>query len=142
MLLNFYNRASAYMKSCRKVIRIDYAAPTASDWPEALNELMTIIRTADSDLALNRGLLILLQVVKELSTARMRTAQTRLQSVTPELVFLLGEIYKTKSQAWIANLSGETSTVGAMENSLLALKVRSQHASIIHLSNERRLYVD
>jgi hypothetical protein len=86
---------------------------------------MKILRAADSDLALNRGLLILLQVVKELSTARMRSSQTRLQSVTPELVFLLGEIYKAKSQVWMDNLSGEASTVGAMENSLTALKVGS-----------------
>lgn len=87
---------------------------------------MNIVRTADSELVLHRGLLILLQVVKELSTARIQIS--RLRSATPELVFLLGEIYKQKSNFWIdcylrKTREDEGGALGAMENSLTALKV-------------------
>jgi hypothetical protein len=108
-----------------KVVRIDYPL----DWPDVLTSLIKILRTANqsNQLRLRRGMLILLQVVKELSTARLRTSQTRLQSVAPEIVFLLSEIYTQKVTTWVGFLNGngedEGGAIDAMENSLFAIKI-------------------
>ena len=80
-----------------------------------------------NQLQLRRGMLLLLQVVKELSTARLRTSQIRLQSVAPEIVFMLNEIYQEKVGLWVNFLGGrgddEGGAMDAMENSLLAIKI-------------------
>lgn len=108
-----------------KVVRIDY--PT--DWPDVLTGLIHIIRAANmtDPAALRRGLLILLQLVKELATARLRKSQTSLQAVTPELVFLLDDTYNKNLKLWTDFLGGsgqdEGGAMDAMENSLLALKI-------------------
>ena len=108
-----------------KVVRIDYPL----DWPDVLTSLIKILRDVNrtSQLHLRRGMLILLQVIKELSTARLRTSQTRLQSVTPEIVFLLNEIYTEKVAIWIEFFNGngddEGGAMDAMENSLFAIKI-------------------
>ncbi|EHL02157.1 putative Importin-11 [Glarea lozoyensis 74030] len=69
----------------------------------------------------------MLQVIKELSTARLRTSQTSLKSVTPEIVYLLTEIYTQKIDEWMAFLNGngedEGGAVDAMENSLYSIKI-------------------
>jgi Importin-beta N-terminal domain len=107
-----------------KVVRIDYPV----DWPEALTSLIAILRTAteSNQLHLRRGLLVLLQIIKELSTARLRRSQTSLQSVTPEIVFLLSSVYGQKVSYWLKFLDGsgddEGGAMHAMENSLMALK--------------------
>lgn len=108
-----------------KVVRIDYPV----DWPDALTDLIKVLRTANesNQLHLRRALLMLLQVVKELATARMRQSQTSLKSVTPEIVFLLGDIYDRKIAQWLGFLKGggddEGGALEAMENSLLAFKI-------------------
>lgn len=108
-----------------KVVRIDYP----QDWPDVLTDLIKILRTSNesNQLHLRRGLLILLQVVKELGTARLRRSQTSLQSVTPEIVFLLSEIYDRKIAQWLQFLRGngedEGGAIDAMENSLMAFKI-------------------
>ena len=107
-----------------KVVRIDYPL----DWPDALTSLIKALRAANesNQLHLRRGLLMLLQVVKELATARLRKSQTSLQSVTPEIVFLLSEVYSQKVAYWTVFLQGdgddEGGAIDAMENSLLAIK--------------------
>jgi hypothetical protein len=108
-----------------KVVRIDYPL----EWPEVLPELIIILRTASesNQLHLRRGLLILLQIVKELASARLRKSQTSLQSITPEIVFLLSNIYTQKVNAWYGFLTSggddEGGAMDAMENSLLAMKI-------------------
>jgi hypothetical protein len=108
-----------------KVVRIDYPL----DWPDVLTSLIKILRDVSrtNQLHLRRGMLILLQVIKELSTARLRTSQTRLQSVTPEIVFLLNEIYTEKVTTWVGFFNGngddEGGAMDAMENSLFAIKI-------------------
>ncbi|RDW82682.1 ARM repeat-containing protein [Coleophoma cylindrospora] len=108
-----------------KVVRIDYPL----DWPEVLTDLIKLLRNANdsNQLHLRRGLLIMLQVVKELATARLRKSQTSLQSVTPEIVYLLTTIYTQKTTQWLAFLNGEGEDEGgamdAMESSLSALKI-------------------
>jgi hypothetical protein len=108
-----------------KVVRIDYPL----DWPDVLTSLIKALRTANesNQLHLRRGMLMLLQVVKELATARLRKSQTSLQSVTPEIVFLLSQVYTQKVSYWMAFLSGngddEGGAIDAMENSLTAIKI-------------------
>ncbi|KAH6657844.1 putative importin 11 [Truncatella angustata] len=106
-----------------KVTRIDF--PQA--WPEAMSSLVLLLReTKDNSSSLGGALVILLRVVKELGTARLRKSQTALQSVTPELVYLLGEIYTNSTTAWIAFLTNgqgdEDAADQAMQNSLTAFK--------------------
>ncbi|KAK7745558.1 hypothetical protein SLS53_003058 [Cytospora paraplurivora] len=108
-----------------KVVRIDY--PDA--WPDAMSQLINLLRTyKDGDqFLLNGALLILLRLVKELGTARMRKSQTALKSVTPELVYLLGEIYTERTTLWTELLAGKTGDEDAadlaMQNSLSAAKI-------------------
>lgn len=99
------------------------------EWPDAITSIITTLRDVQNSnqLHLQRGLSILVRVVKELATARLRRSQTSLQSVTPELVLLLGHIYMQKVTQWVNFLNGQGDDEGgameAMENSLLALKV-------------------
>lgn len=71
--------------------------------------------------------MLLLRVVKELGTARLRKSQTALQSVTPELVYLLCEIYAERTALWTNWLSSqqgnESDCAMAMQNSLTAAKI-------------------
>ncbi|KAI1849053.1 hypothetical protein JX266_005014 [Neoarthrinium moseri] len=107
-----------------KITRIDF--PQA--WPDAMTNLVSLLReTKDGSPGnLSGALTILLRVVKELGTARLRKSQTALQSVTPELVYLLGEIYTSSTAAWTAFLTsgqGDEDTADfAMQNSLTSFK--------------------
>jgi len=70
---------------------------------------------------------VLLRVVKELSTARLRRSQTALHAIAPELVQLLGAIYTEKTAYWqelFTKGRGDEATAGfAIENSLTSLKI-------------------
>lgn len=106
------------------MVRIDY--PT--DWPDALGSIIALLRsTKDGNQHhLHGALQILLRVVKELGTARLRKSQTALQSVTPEIIYVLSEIYAEKSNIWVSYLSSgqgnEDEANIAMQNSLSALR--------------------
>ncbi|POS75921.1 hypothetical protein DHEL01_v205688 [Diaporthe helianthi] len=108
-----------------KVLRIDYP----DSWPDALPSIIDLLRTYKNgdQILLGGALLILLRVVKELGTARMRKSQTALQSVTPEIVYLLGEIYTERTALWtewLANGRGDEDDADlAMQSSLLAAKI-------------------
>ncbi|OBT43293.1 hypothetical protein VE00_06872 [Pseudogymnoascus sp. WSF 3629] len=108
-----------------KIARIEYP----NDWPDVLTSLIALMRVASesNQLRLQRGLLILLQVVKELASARLRKSQTALQSVTPEIVFFLSNIYTQKVNQWYGFLTSggddEGGAMDAMDSSLLALKI-------------------
>ena len=70
---------------------------------------------------------MLLQVVKELSTARLARSQTNLRSITPEIVYLLSDIYLEKITIWLGFFDGrgddEGWAVDAMETTLFTLKI-------------------
>ncbi|KAH7326466.1 armadillo-type protein [Stachybotrys elegans] len=108
-----------------KVVRIDY--PT--DWPDAMAQMIALLRSSrvGDQQQLHGSLQILLRVVKELGTARLRKSQTSLQSVTPEIVYILVEIYSERSAAWIQLLQNGQAIPQeaelAMLNSLFALKI-------------------
>ncbi|KEY68462.1 hypothetical protein S7711_01234 [Stachybotrys chartarum IBT 7711] len=108
-----------------KAIRIDYPA----EWPDAMSTLIDLLRSyKDGNQNHLHGVLqILLLVVKELSTARLRKSQTALQHITPELVYVLVEVYSARSDAWLSVL-GQGRNMDhdadlAMRNSLFALKI-------------------
>ena len=108
-----------------KVVRIDYPA----EWPDALSQIIGLLRSSrhGDQRHLYGSLQILLQVVKELGTARLRKSQTALQSVTPEIVHVLTEIYAERSELGIGFLSGgqgnEQEAYQSMSISLIALKI-------------------
>lgn len=109
-----------------KIVRIDYP----NDWPDVIPSIINVTRSArtESALALSGALQVLLRVVKELATARLRRSQTALQAVTPELVQLLGEIYTERTAAWqqffARGGSGDEDEADYyMQNSLTALKI-------------------
>ena len=107
-----------------KVVRIDY--PT--DWPDAFTVIIDLLRRVrDGNQAhLSGALLVLLRVIKELASAKLRRSQTALQAVTPELVLLIGEIYSKLTPMWLDFLTkgrgDEDDADYAMQNSLTCLK--------------------
>jgi len=108
-----------------KVVRIDYP----NVWPDVIPDLINITRASKNGNPVHLGgaLKVLLQVVKELSTARLRASQTALQQVTPELVQLLGEIYTERTAYWLEYFtkgSGDEDEADySLQNSLLSLKI-------------------
>ncbi|RDA90745.1 hypothetical protein CP533_2956 [Ophiocordyceps camponoti-saundersi (nom. inval.)] len=108
-----------------KVVRIDYP----NEWPDSLPKIIDLLRSfKDShEQHLQGTLQILLRVTKELSSARLKRSQTALQRVTPEIVYILTEIYSSRSARWTAILtSGQGSEADAnlaMLNSLLSLRL-------------------
>ncbi len=78
-------------------------------------------------LQLPRTLIILLNLVKELSTGRLQRTRTNLQAVSPEIFQVLGQVYLERIQRWRSFLEkggdDEGGAMEAIEQSLLALKV-------------------
>ncbi|EDU43667.1 importin 11 [Pyrenophora tritici-repentis] len=109
-----------------KIVRYEY--PT--DWPGLFQQLLQILRTAADPsaypLQLPRALLVLLYIVKELSTGRLPRTRQSLQTVAPEIFNVIGTIYVSKVQAWQTFFQhGGDDEGGALEsidNSLLAIK--------------------
>lgn len=64
--------------------------------PTLINSLRSSVQPGANPLQLPRTLLIFLQIIKELSTARLQKTRTSLQSVSPEIFHLLGAIYVEK----------------------------------------------
>ncbi|KAK0630009.1 armadillo-type protein [Bombardia bombarda] len=108
-----------------KIVRIDYP----NDWPDVLPTIISVTRSAKTSnpVHLSGALQVMLRVVKELGSARLRRSQTALQAVTPELVQLLGEIYTEKTAYWqeflMKGRGDEDDADYAMKNSLAALKI-------------------
>ena len=108
-----------------KIIRIDYPA----DWPDALSQIIDMLRSSrhGNQQHLYGALQILLQVVKELGTARLRKSQTALQSVTPEIVHVLTEIYSERSELGInfitSSQGDDQEAYRSLSISLVALKI-------------------
>jgi hypothetical protein len=69
----------------------------------------------------------LLQIIKELSTARIQRTRINLQAVSPEIFQLLGQIYVDKINRWGTILeqggAGEEELLQTLELSLVSLKV-------------------
>jgi hypothetical protein len=98
--------------------------------PDLFQQLLQILRAAaDSGayrLQLPRALLVLLYIIKELSTGRLQRTRQNLQSVAPEIFNVLATIYLNKVQSWQAFFrdggDDEGGAIESIETSLLALK--------------------
>ncbi|CAK7206557.1 hypothetical protein SEUCBS139899_009353 [Sporothrix eucalyptigena] len=96
-----------------KIVRVDYP----QDWATALPDLVVLLRSLkDTDPAgLHGALLLLLRIIKELGTARLRRSQTALQHIAEELFFLLDDIYKANAAVWIEYLAGHNGSGQGMD---------------------------
>ncbi|PYH43275.1 putative importin 11 [Aspergillus saccharolyticus JOP 1030-1] len=110
-----------------KIMRYEFP----QDWPDGISSIIAFLRSATqpgaNPLQLPRTLVILLQIIKELSTARLQRTRANLQSVAPEVFHLLGGIYVDKVNTWAAWLeqggADETTLLETIEQSLVSLKV-------------------
>ncbi|KAJ5444209.1 uncharacterized protein N7458_008081 [Penicillium daleae] len=110
-----------------KILRYEFP----HDWPDAITSVITFLRSSiqpgANPLQLPRTLLILLQIIKELSTARIQRTRVQLQSVSPEIFQVLGSIYVDKVGQWTGILehggSDEAALLEVIEQSLVSLKV-------------------
>ena len=100
-----------------KLARYDYP----KYWPELLSTLAQALRTHNTPLPLARALLVLLHVVKELSTGQLIKSKRNLEAATPELVQACGNLYFTTVSTWRTSPSDTSAPL--MQQSLLALKV-------------------
>ncbi|KAI4952770.1 hypothetical protein J4E91_003244 [Alternaria rosae] len=109
-----------------KIVRFEFP----NDWPDLFQQLLHILRASTDPnayrLQLPRALLVLLYIVKELSTGRLLRTRQSLQTVAPDIFNVLGTIYVNKVQTWQAFFrDGGDDEGGALEsidNSLLAIK--------------------
>ncbi|RMY50678.1 hypothetical protein D0863_14812 [Hortaea werneckii] len=99
-----------------KVARFEFP----QDWPDVLASLVQVVRDAGQvgQLRLARALLILLHVVKELSTGRLQRTRQNLQAITPEIVSVLSGLYGDTVGYWQSSMDE-----GAMRLSLVTIKV-------------------
>ncbi|KAL1596656.1 hypothetical protein SLS60_009304 [Paraconiothyrium brasiliense] len=110
-----------------KIVRFEYP----NDWPNVFQQLIGILRASTEPnafrLQLPRALLLLLYIVKELSTGRLLRTRQNLQNVAPEVLNVLGNIYVNKVHNWQKFFrEGGDDEGGALEdieNSLIAIKI-------------------
>ncbi|KAF2124504.1 ARM repeat-containing protein [Dothidotthia symphoricarpi CBS 119687] len=110
-----------------KIVRFEFP----HDWPDLFQQLLQVLRASTdpnaSRLQLPRALLVLLYIVKELSTGRLLRTRQNLQTVTPEILSVLGTIYVNKVQSWQTFFrdggDDEGGAIESIENSLLAIKI-------------------
>jgi hypothetical protein len=99
--------------------------------PDLFQQLLQILRASTDPsayrLQLPRALLVVLYIVKELSTGRLLRTRQNLQSVAPEILNVLGTIYVSKVQTWQAFFrdggDDEGGAIESIETSLLAIKI-------------------
>ncbi|KAI9659126.1 MAG: hypothetical protein M1821_002086 [Bathelium mastoideum] len=102
-----------------------------NDWPDEITSIIELLRSStfqgSSSLHLPRTLLILLQIVKELTSGRTPRIRATLQSLTGEIFRVVVPIYLAKIQNWLSFLrhggDSEGDALQDIEHSLLALKV-------------------
>ena len=99
--------------------------------PELFQQLLQILRASTDPnayrLQLPRALLVLLYIVKELSTGRLLRTRQSLQTVAPEIFNVLATIYVNKVQTWQSFFrdggEDEGGIMESIEHSLLAIKI-------------------
>ncbi|KAL5046236.1 hypothetical protein BDW71DRAFT_207599 [Aspergillus fruticulosus] len=110
-----------------KIMRLEYPQEWPEGIPAVIDSLRSSVQPGANPLQLPRTLIILLQIIKELSTARLQRTRQSLQSIVPEILHVLGGIYVDKVNTWAPALEegnfGAAGLPEAMEQSLIALKV-------------------
>ena len=95
--------------------------------PSIVESMRSASRTRPITYRLSRTLLVLLYVVKELSTARLQRSRQQLQAAAPSIVAVLFSVYTSCVQIWMSFLHNggddEGGAIDSMEQSLLALRV-------------------
>ncbi|KAL9093045.1 MAG: hypothetical protein Q9165_004183, partial [Trypethelium subeluteriae] len=102
-----------------------------NDWPDEVATIIELLRSSTlpdcPSLQLPRTLLILLQIVKELTSGRTPRIRATVQSLTSEIFRVVAPIYIGKLHSWLSFLQhGGDDEGGALqdiEHSLLAFKV-------------------
>ena len=109
-----------------KIVRYEFP----HDWPDAISSVMAKLRSTSrtpDPTQISRTLLILLHIIKELSTAKLQRSRASLQSAAPEIIKHLSTLYIDKVNTWLSFLKhGGDDEGGALESvdqSLLALRV-------------------
>ena len=110
-----------------KIIRYEF--PT--DWPDAISSMLQYLRQAANEdggsVHLSRALLIILYIVKELSTARLQRSRVALQNAALELFQVLGTVYVDKVHRWMGFIKNggdnEGGAINDIDVSLLTLRV-------------------
>ncbi|KAL8994224.1 MAG: hypothetical protein Q9169_005740 [Polycauliona sp. 2 TL-2023] len=110
-----------------KIIRYEFPL----EWPDAVSSIASSVRQASqpdgNPLRLTRALLLLLEVIKELSTARIQRTRTSLQAASLEVLKVLGKIYHDRVHSWMTFFrqggDDEGGAITSVEQSLLALRV-------------------
>ncbi|KAI2084602.1 hypothetical protein LOZ36_004681 [Ophidiomyces ophidiicola] len=114
-----------------KILRYEFPSEWQVCGPDAVTKITQLLRSSiepgANPLHLSRILLIILQVVKELSTGRLQRIRKGFQSMTPELFRILATVYFQQVQNVFNFLDGsQVSGVEAVvvsEQSLAALKI-------------------
>ena len=102
-----------------------------NDWPDEITSIIELLRTSTlpnaSSLQLPRTLLILLQIVKELTSGRTPRIRATIQSLTSEIFRVVAPIYIDKFHSWLSFLrhggDDEGGALQDIEHSLLAIQV-------------------
>ncbi|KAL8869219.1 MAG: hypothetical protein Q9174_004434 [Haloplaca sp. 1 TL-2023] len=122
-----FHLASQNALMISKIIRYEFPL----DWPDAISVVSNNLRLTSQPnspkLQLTRALLILLEVIKELSTARLQRTRAGLQSSSLEVLQVLGNVYVDKMQTWMTFLNeggdDEGGAIISIEQSLLAVRI-------------------
>ena len=109
-----------------KVIRHEFP----HDWPDPISSMLQTLHQklepSKNPVHVSRILLVLLYVIKELSTSRLQRPRKALQSVTPKIISALSLAYNTKVRSWLSFLhnggNDEGGALDSVEQSLLALR--------------------
>lgn len=88
-----------------------------ADITQAISDFLTSMRSSDL-LQVKRALLALVNIVKELATARIQSNRRHLYTVAPEIIAVVGDIYARAVESW--RNGGETEQ---MELSLIAVEL-------------------
>jgi hypothetical protein len=85
-----------------KIARVEFP----NDWPDLLSSILDLLRNAAQlpPLALLRTLLILLHIIKELSTVRTPRTRSLVHEISPQLVTVLNNLYLQAMESWEHNL--------------------------------------
>ena len=109
-----------------KIVRYEFP----HDWPDAITSVLEKLRSTsqlNNPILLSRTLLILLHIIKELSTAKLQRSRASLQSAAPEIAQLVSSLYIDKVNTWMSFLKNggddEGGALESMDQSLLALRV-------------------
>ena len=99
--------------------------------PDVITTVTQYLRSTSqpgsNSIHLHRTLIVLLYIIKELSTAKLQRSRTSLQSAAPEVFRVLGKVYVDKVRVWLQPMKngdhGQCSLFQDAVASLLAIRI-------------------